>query len=363
MKERRATSLDIAYRAGVSQSTVSRALRNSPLVTQETRDKIQAIAKELNYRVDKHAASLRSQSSKTLALLLFEDLTSDDSRINPFFLSLLGNITRFASRRGYDLLVSFQDQESDWHTDYEVSSRADGIILLGYGDYLAYKEKLENLDRDGANFIIWGPRQKGQPGLSLSCDNLAGGYAAARHLLELGHRSIAFIGGKTEHSPEFMLRYEGYRKALQEAGIAVDKSLQVEAYNFEQDGFEAVHTLIRSGKQFTAIQCASDLIAIGAIRALQERELSVPDDISVLGFDDIPAASYIHPPLTTIHQDTGRTGELLVKKLIQQIEGEDVKSELIAPYLLERKSCKALQPTEITNIKNKSGQIKPPKTH
>jgi DNA-binding LacI/PurR family transcriptional regulator len=103
----KATSFDIAYRAGVSQSTVSRALRHSPLVSEETRKKIQEIAKELNYTVDKNASSLRSQTSTTLALLLFEDPTSDDSLVNPFFLSMLGSITRECGVQGYDLLVSF----------------------------------------------------------------------------------------------------------------------------------------------------------------------------------------------------------------------------------------------------------------
>src|SRR5210317_316280 len=115
------TSFDIAHRAGVSQATVSRALRNSPLVNPETRRHVQKIAREMNYQVDRSAAGLRSQRSNTIALLLFEDPTSDDSRINPFFLSMLGNITRSAARRDYDLLVSFQQLSNDWHIKYEVS--------------------------------------------------------------------------------------------------------------------------------------------------------------------------------------------------------------------------------------------------
>ena len=131
----KATSFDIAYQAGVSQSTVSRALRDSHLVNLETRNRIKAIAKELNYKVDKNASNLRSQQSTTIALLLFEDPTSDDSQINPFFLSMLGSITRACSLRGYDLLVSFQQLSDDWHADYADCHKADGIILLGYGDY------------------------------------------------------------------------------------------------------------------------------------------------------------------------------------------------------------------------------------
>ena len=139
------TSFDIAYQAGVSQSTVSRALRNSPLVKEETRRRVQEIARKLNYQVDQHAAGLRSQRSKTLALLLFEDPTSDESQINPFFLSMLGSITRAAAQRDYDVLLSFQQLNQDWHTRYELSNRADGIILLGYGDYMQYREKLTAL--------------------------------------------------------------------------------------------------------------------------------------------------------------------------------------------------------------------------
>ena len=143
------TSFDIAYRAGVSQSTVSRALRGSPLVSPETRRRIQAIAKEINYKVDKNASNLRRQHSVTLALLLFEDPTTDDSLINPFFLSMLGSITRACAHHGYDLLVSFQQLSDDWHADYQDSHKADGLILLGYGDYLEAKPKLQKLVEQG----------------------------------------------------------------------------------------------------------------------------------------------------------------------------------------------------------------------
>ena len=139
------TSFDIAYRAGVSQSTVSRALRDSSLVNLDTRKRIQAIAKEMHYTVDKNASNLRSQHSDTLAVLLFEDPTSDDSQINPFFLSMIGSITRACSKFGYDLLISFQQASNDWHADFEDSRKADGIILLGYGDYLDYTSRLDKL--------------------------------------------------------------------------------------------------------------------------------------------------------------------------------------------------------------------------
>ena len=225
MKDLKVNSFDIAFRAGVSQSTVSRALRNSPLVNRETREKVQAIARELNYKVDKSAANLRSQTTHTIALLLFEDPTSDDSMINPFFLSMLGSVTRAAAARGYDLLVSFQQLDQDWHNEYEVSHRADGMILLGYGDYISYANKLQQLAAADAHFVIWGPIIEGQPGHSIGCDNKKGGYEATRHLIQAGRKNIAYIGDASAHAPEFKLRFEGYEKALAESGLATSKKI------------------------------------------------------------------------------------------------------------------------------------------
>ena len=150
------TSFDIAYLAGVSQPTVSRALRGSPAVSLETRKRIEEIARQLNYRVDKNASNLRSQHSNTLALLLFEDPTPDDSQINPFFLSMLGSLTRASARQGYDLLISFQQLSKDWQQDYEDSRKADGIILLGYGDHDDFCSRLKFLIARGIHFVRWG---------------------------------------------------------------------------------------------------------------------------------------------------------------------------------------------------------------
>ena len=263
MKDLKPTSFDIAYRAGVSQSTVSRALRNSPLVNEETRLKVQQIAKELNYKVDKNASSLRSQESKTIALLLCEDHGTGESLINPFFLAMLGSITRATAKRGYDLLISFQQFSEDWHADYEDANRADGIIFLGYGDYESFVKKLTYLTEVGAHFITWGPVLEGQPGISIGCDNLNSAYAGTQHLIGLGYRNIAFLGDVSEHSPEFSDRYRGFCKALTEAGLPINSQLQVTAETAEEEGYKATLTLLQRRLPFDAIFGASDLIAIG----------------------------------------------------------------------------------------------------
>ena len=341
----KATSFDIAYEAGVSQSTVSRALSGSSLVNLDTRRKIQAIAKQLNYKVDKNASCLRRQHSVTLALLLFEDPTPDDSLINPFFLSMLGSITRACARQGYDLLISFQQFSNDWHADYQDSHKADGLILLGYGDYRVARSTLQKLADQNTHFVRWGAVVEGQPGISVGCDNLSGGRAISEHLLGLGRRRIAFLGGIGEQCPEFRDRYLGYCAALQAAGIEVDPALQIDALDStEQVGHSAIAEWIGRGVEFDAIFAASDLLAIGAINALDEAGISVPGQVSVAGFDDIPLARYAHLPLTTVQQDTKLAGEVLVKRLLQQIRGEPAQSEMLPARVVIRRSCGARVP-------------------
>lgn len=332
------TSFDIAQRAGVSQPTVSRALRGDPTVSEATRKRIEAIAAQLNYKVDKNASSLRSRHTNTLALLFFEDPTPDDSLINPFFLSMLGSIARTCALRGYDLLTSFQQLSSNWHVDYEDSHKADGIILLGYGDYETYRARLEQLEAQGTHFVRWGSVQPGQPGMTIGCDNIRGGHDAADHLIGLGRRKIAFLGQASSHSPELEERYRGACAAMRDAGIDPDPGLQVDAITTEESGYDAARKLLARGIPFDAIFAASDLIAIGAIRALEEAGLNVPSDVSIVGFDDIPAASLSHPPLTTIAQDYARAGEALVDNLLRQVRSQPVEPVALPPRLIVRRS-------------------------
>ena len=337
----KATSLDIAHMAGVSQPTVSRALRGSPMVNAETRKRILEIARQLNYKVDKNASSLRCQQSGTLALLFFEDPTPDDSLINPFFHSMLGSITRACALKGYDLLVSFQQLSSDWHADFEDSNKADGLILLGYGDYLEAEQRLQRLVEQGTHFVRWGAALPGQPGVSIGCDNFQGGFDITTHLLEQGRRRIAFLGHASEHYPEFLERYRGHVQALREAGIEPISALQADAITTEQSGHEAANALLQRPGQFDAVFAASDLIAIGAMRALREHGLRIPQDVAVAGFDDIPIAGSAVPPLSTVQQDTKLAGAMLVDSLIALIQGQPAESRSIPVRLAIRGSSVA----------------------
>lgn len=342
----KATSLDIAYLAGVSQPTVSRALRGSPMVNEDTRQRILRIARELNYKVDKNASSLRLRNAGTLALLFFEDPTADDSLINPFFHSMLGSITRACALQGYDLLVSFQQLSKDWQADYEDSNKADGIILLGYGDYQESRQRLRLLVEQGTHFVRWGAALPGQPGISIGSDNYQGGLDITEHLLAQGCRRIAFLGHASSHYPEFEERYRGHVAALALQGVAADAALQFDAITTELSGYTACLALLDSGQAFDAVCAASDLIAIGAMRALRERGLRVPQDVAVSGFDDIALAASVAPALSTVQQDTKQAGALLVESLVALIRGDAAQSRTIPVRLVVRESSTSsgLQP-------------------
>jgi DNA-binding LacI/PurR family transcriptional regulator len=341
MKVENPTSRDIADLAGVSQATVSRALRNSPLVREETRSRIQQIARDLNYFVNRNAAGLRTHQSNTIALLLFDETDGTDKHMNLFFMSFLDNITRAAARRGYDVLLSLQQLTDDWHIEYQASHRADGLILLGYGDYAEYRGKLAALAAANTRFMIWGPMVKDQPGHSLGCDNESGGYQATKHLIDLGRRRIAYVGRKESHSPEHASRYDGYIKALREATLEPNEDLRIPADNSESLGYRAAQQLLESKVLFDAIFAVTDLIAIGAMRAIKDAGLHIPEDVAVVGFDDMPLAAYVTPALTTMQQDSQIAADGLVKGIVGLIEGEPIESMLMEPKLIVRESCGA----------------------
>lgn len=337
MKEK-ATSFDIAHLAGVSQSTVSRALNDSPLVNQDTRERVQRIARELNYKVDKNASNLRKQKSSTIALLLFEDPTSDDSMINPFFLAMLGSITRACAQANYDLLVSFQNLDDDWHAEYEDSNKADGIILLGYGDYTDYQNKVAQLESQGTHFVRWGAPDEAHPGVSIGCDNYQGGQRITEHLIASEKTSFAFIGDNGAHAPEFKARFDGYIDTLEKHNLQ-DHSVQYDAISTEDAGSLAVNQLLKRDTLPQAIVCASDLIAMGVLRTLGQDGINVPEEVAVVGYDNIAVSAYTTPSLTTVQQNTKLAGELLVSTLLKAINNEKVQDYLMPADVIVRQSC------------------------
>jgi len=330
------TSFDIAHLAGVSQSTVSRALNDSPLVNIATRQKVQEIARELNYQVDKNASNLRRQRSSTIALLLFEDPTSDDSLVNPFFLAMLGSITKACAAKGYDLLVSFQNLDNNWQAEYEDSHKADGLILLGYGDYRAYASKLSQLHQHNTHVMRWGAPVEQWPGISIGCDNFSGGQSITRHLLSHDYQTFAFIGDIGDKAPEFQSRYDGFLSALDKH----HSHHQYDAISSEEAGIEAAKHLLKTTSDLPdAIVCAADIIAVGVLQQLKEAGVRVPEDVAVVGFDNIQLAAFTTPGLTTVQQNTAQAGEKLVENLLLAIDGHPTDDHLLPTNLVVRQSC------------------------
>jgi DNA-binding LacI/PurR family transcriptional regulator len=337
--QRRPTSFDIAALAGVSQPTVSRALSGSPSVSEATRARVLAAAQQLNYKVDKNASGLRLRQSRTLAVLFFDEQQSPEGAvINPFYLSMLGPMVRRSAEHRYDLLISIQQLSSDWHVDYEDSRKADGIILLGYGDYLEYSPKLEALIERGTHFVRWGSAGEGALGTTVSSDNEQGGFDATTHLLQQGRHRIAFIGTANPGFPEFMERWRGYCRALRAAGIVPEEQLRTDGDASGAAGRAAVHELLSRREEFDAIFAASDVGAIGAMHALEKIGRSVPEDVAVVGFDDIAAASLSSPPLTTVTQDARQAAEALIDTLIEAIETGRSRNRLLPVRLTVRDS-------------------------
>ncbi|PXA89043.1 LacI family transcriptional regulator, partial [Nostoc sp. 3335mG] len=220
----------------------------------------------------------------------------------------------------------------------EDSRKADGLILLGYGDFDDYSRRLDQLVTQGTHFVRWGSADPAHPGTVIGCDNVMGGRDAGAHLIARGRRRIAFLGDASSDYPESRDRYRGLAGTLRDAGLAVDPGLQVDALSSEASGYDAARRLSARGIAFDAIFAASDMIALGAVRALAESGRSVPDDVALVGFDDIPAASLAQPPLTTVRQDYAQAGELLVDMLIRRINRKDTAPALLAPELVVRKS-------------------------
>ena len=241
-------------------------------------------------------------------------------------------------QKGYDLLVSFQQLSDDWHADYEDSNKADGLILLGYGDFIDYQEKLSRLSEQDTHFVRWGADVEDSDIVSVGCDNFHGGYQVTEHLINNECKNVAFLGDASSHSPEFFERFKGYCKALTDHKLSVINALQIDAISIEESGYQATCQLIEQGIIFDAIFGASDLIAIGAMRALQEHKIRIPADVAVVGFDDIAIASFTIPALTTAKQNTKLAGELLVENIIHLINGEAAGTTLMPTSLIVRKS-------------------------
>lgn len=337
-EQRRLQMADIARLAGVSVSTVSRALNDSELVNAETRQRVAELARSLNYSINLGARNLRRQENKTVAVVVPYDAKSRQHISDPFFLSIVGSIADALTDRGYDMLLSRVDAERlDLASQWFDSGKAIGIILIGQW---RHHDQLNELTMRKLPLVVWGGEMPQQLYCSVGGDNVLGGALATRHLLALGRRRIAFVGDS--HLPEVWLRRQGYTQALAEAGLEPDPALELAA-PFEPGVATAiVQDFCATRQDFDAVVCCSDVLALLTIQALRASGRSVPHDVAIVGYDDMPLAAYCDPPLSTVHQPVAEAGGELVEALLGQLRGDRVGSRTMPVYLKLRQSAPGL---------------------
>lgn len=325
---------DIARLAGVSVSTVSRALSGSPLVNEDTRTRIEELARSLNYSINVGARNFRLQSNRTIAVVLPYDALTRQHVSDPFFVSMLGSLADAVTERGYDLLLERISADKLYLAgDLPKSGRAIGAILIGQW---RHHEQLNELAFRRSPVVVWGAQLPQQLYCTVGSDNAAGGARATAHLIETGRRRIAFLGD-TE-LPEIARRFEGYQRSHAQHGLKVIPAL-VRPTPFVEGGAEqAVADLIEQNVRFDAVFASSDLLAMATINALRGRGRTVPKDVAVVGYDDIELARYYHPSLTTVRQPIRKGGEALVDALLQLVAGHRPKPQILATELIVRES-------------------------
>ncbi|MES1198809.1 MAG: substrate-binding domain-containing protein [Pseudomonadota bacterium] len=325
---------DLAKLAGVSVSTVSRALNDEPSISMRTKQRIWALAHEHDYPFRRYMPAGPIGAEGSIAIVLPRTHGRPLPLSHPFFLELFASIGEAARDRGCDFTVSHIAPAN--YDDLYVAvttSRADGVIFLGQG---ALHEAFNRLAESDARFAVWGAQMPSQKYCSIGSDNVLGGRRATSHLARLGRKRIAFLG---ETDPEAMQRRQGYLEALRESGLASDPALDVQVHFELESGEAAVDRLLRRKVSFDAIFASSDLIALGAIRALKRAGRTVPDDVAVVGYDDMLLSKLSTPSLSTIKQDTEKAGRLLVSSVLDRTG--DMRPERLPTDLIIRESCGA----------------------
>lgn len=334
MKPANASSLvELAKIAGVSVSTVSRSLSGNAMIARATRERIEALAREHGFQINRAARNLRLGRTGAIGVVLPLGHETQQHLSDPFFMSLIGPLADALADRGYDLLLSrVIPTDGQWLDRIVDGGRVDGVLLIGQSD------QIDTIERVAARYtplVVWGAAVDGYAQLTVGSDNVAGGRMAADHLLAQGRRHLAFFGNPDV--PEFAARHAGFRAALAQAGMG--EGLLLPAHLTTQASYDAIRALLADHPPIDGIVAASDVIAMSALRALGDAGLRVPSDVAVVGYDDVMVASQTTPPLTTIRQDVARGAALMVDLLFDRLAGTPAASACMAPHLVQRASA------------------------
>lgn len=341
------TLADIAKTAGVSQSTVSRSLNDSPLIPDKTKKRIKKIAEELGFEFNANARSLITRKTGTIGIIYPN--SSKDFSYNLHFSSWYNELRDKLEKENLDIIVSYFENKYTGQNNIKKlisGKKVDGLIII---QPVFDIETLELLKRNNTPFVFLkyipdlGNEEKDIDVVYI--DHFQGGHMATEHLIKLGHRSIMsitadIIGG------EFNLRSEGYKFALSNNNITINEKMILLGDTSFNSGYQAIINNIEMVKKTTALFAQNDLMALGAIRALKELSIRVPEDIAVVGYDNIEFATYYKPYLTTVHQPTKEIAMLTCERLVNLLNNKESSVRrriVIQPRLIVRESCGALE--------------------
>jgi len=333
--EKRATIRDVAAAAGVSHQTVSRVINNRPDVAEATRRRVWQVIEELDYQPSAIARGLVSKRTYTLGLI-----TADFSDF--FFTQVIVGAEVEARKHGYFFMLCSTERNPADEPDYLrllTERQVDGI-LFARPSTEEDSRHIVSLIQQGVPLVTTAYWLSGEKLTVVDVDNVDGGLQATECLIGLGHRKIGMITGPAGWK-SVNDRTEGYKLALERVGIPFDASLIEHGDWSYQSGYQAMGRLLAKALQITALFAQNDQMAIGAIRALREAGHRIPDDVAVVGYDDIPAAAYCHPPLTTIRQPMQQVGEVATRLLIELINdpAAERKEVLLKTELIRRGTC------------------------
>jgi DNA-binding LacI/PurR family transcriptional regulator len=319
------TLADIAAKAAVTPMTVSRVVNSSGYVHVETRERVLRVAREMNYRRNGLARGLKRQRTETVGLVI-GDIA------NPFAAELSRGVREVLEQRGYTLFICISEhtaKEDVQAFDSLADHRADGIIVATRASKSG-NERLEELIDSGVPVSLIGRDFRHSYADLVLADNLKGGYEATRHLIDAGHKRIGFIGVSLTQGLR-LRRFQGYLEALNDHGLVVEDRLivggrelaeQMPGYSTEEMGYDGMMKLLELNERPTAVFARNDFTAMGALNAIKRAGLRIPDDIALIGYDDIPLASHTSPTLTTVRQPTQEQGRCAAEFLLRRIEGD-----------------------------------------
>ncbi|MCL9773623.1 substrate-binding domain-containing protein [Vibrio methylphosphonaticus] len=332
-----ASMKDIARHAGVSTSTVSHVINKTRFVSEEISERVNRVAKELNYAPSALARSLKMNRTRTIGMLV-------TTSTNPFFGEVVKGVERSCYQENYNLILCNTEGDSERmraSIDTLMQKRVDGLILMCStveGEHIDIFQQYPTIP---VVVMDWGPIHFESD--KIQDNSFFGGYLATKHLIESGHQEIGCITGPLNRQ-QAQMRYDGYKKALEEAELELNPDWVIEA-DFEcEGGAQALNALVERGRLPTALFVCNDMMAMGVINVADRRNIQIPDELSIIGYDDIHIAKYMTPSLTTIHQPKYRLGKAAVETLLDKIEKRVEQPDLIQlePTLVERESVKAL---------------------